>query len=376
MKVGIVGAGIGGLTTAIALSRVGIEAQVFERAPEFLELGAGITLWPNATRVLIDLGLGDALSRKGRRFERGFIRTPDGNLLSSSSPAASERQLNAPAIAIHRADLHALLADALPDHTVQLGAECQNVIEHADGIELQFANGAAQNFDVVVGADGIRSVIRRHVLGDVALRYSGYTAWRGVATRADVAETSETWGCGARFGIVPLADGRVYWFATKNTPPSSGRSSGQRKENPRQLFRQWHDPIGPLIEATPDDAILHNDIYDIPPLGQWSRGRTVLLGDAAHPTTPNLGQGACMAIESAYVLAGELTKGGDSSAAFQRYERRRMPRTARITNESWKIGRIAQIENRVACALRNLAVRLTPSSVAEKQILRIVSGNI
>src|SRR5262249_48152410 len=149
--------------------------------------------------------------------------------------------------------------------------------------------------------------VRKQLLGDMPLRYSGYTAWRGVAPYTlEQQGASESWGYGARFGLVPLAQGRTYWFATANTPEGGEERPGERKTEVRERVRGWHAPIEAVIESTQEDVLLRNDIFDRPPVTRWSEGRVTLLGDAAHPMTPNLGQGACQAIEDAVILASLL----------------------------------------------------------------------
>jgi FAD-dependent urate hydroxylase len=350
VRVTIIGAGIGGLTAAIALRRIGLDVRVFERAPRLGEVGAGITLWPNATRILFDLGVA-AIEKRSRRLGSMEIRSSDGRLLSRTTPDAIEEQLGAPAIALHRADLHAALVDALPREIIHLGAERLDV------------EGELQSADLVIGADGIRSSVRGYLFPDVRPRYAGYTGWRAI-TNHSATQVIETWGRGARFGIVPIGDGRVYWYATQNAKAGA--------TTPLPDFSEWHAPIAELVASTPAESILQNDIYDIEPMPKWSRGRVMLLGDSAHATTPNLGQGACMAIESAAVLAEELAS-RDVDAAIEAYEQRRIPRTARIATESWRIGSVGQLEGTVACAMRNFVARMMPASLTEKRLAELIA---
>jgi 2-polyprenyl-6-methoxyphenol hydroxylase-like FAD-dependent oxidoreductase len=371
----VVGGGIGGLTTAIALRRKGIEVSVYERASQPGEVGAGITLWPNATRALIDLGVATELIADARRFAFASIRKPDGSVISRNSPAAIERYFDAPCVAVHRADLHAALVAALPSDLLHGGAECISVESSASEGRVFFKDGRSDTADAITGADGIRSAVRAAILPHIRTRYAGYTAWRGIAQVGGIEETSETWGRGARFGIVPLSRDRVYWFATENAPAGTILSGEQRIPALLDRFGRWHEPISRLIESTNSEHLLRNDIHDIAPFSPWSSGRVVLLGDAAHPTTPNLGQGACMAIESAVALAEELG-GNEVDEAIRRYEMRRRKRTAEITNLLWRIGRMAQMENRAARALRNLALRAMPASISEKQIFSLLARPI
>jgi 2-polyprenyl-6-methoxyphenol hydroxylase-like FAD-dependent oxidoreductase len=182
---------------------------------------------------------------------------------------------------------------------------------------------------------------------------------------------AETWGCGARFGLVPMSDDRVYWYATRNAPADE-RETEPRKRELLRLFRGWPRPIEAVIGATDDAAILRNDICDRAPLSRWTHGRVTLLGDAAHPMTPNLGQGACQAIEDTVVLARCLVETDDVATALTAYEARRRDRTARIVTESWRLGRVAQWQHPLACRLRDALVRRVPVSVQLKRLQWIV----
>ncbi|HYO78411.1 MAG TPA: FAD-dependent monooxygenase, partial [Thermoanaerobaculia bacterium] len=284
MRITIIGGGIGGLTTAIAMRRAGHEVAVYERAAELREAGAGITLLPNAMRVLFDLGVGEAIASRGMHLQGAAIRSASGRVLGVTETASLERHFGAPTIALHRADLHAVLIEALPRDVIHLGAACTGVIAERDGAAVQFADGTSVQSDLVIGADGIHSAVRRHLFPSIQPRYSGYTGWRGVTRHAPIA-TSETWGRGARFGIVPIGHGRVYWFATQNAPAGTSRSAEETRAHLLDTFGEWHAPIRDLIASTPPDAILQNDIIDIAPFTTWNRHRVVLLGDAAHPTT-------------------------------------------------------------------------------------------
>jgi 2-polyprenyl-6-methoxyphenol hydroxylase-like FAD-dependent oxidoreductase len=367
----IIGGGIGGLCTAIALRQTGIDAIVYEQAEELAAAGAGLTLWANAIKALRKLGLADAVIKSGSKIRRAEIRTAGGRTLSRSESGELEQMFRDPTIAIHRADLHNILLSALPADAVRLNAQCVRVDERGDLAAVHFFDGRRDEADIVIGADGIHSIIRRQLFPGVQLRYSGYTAWRGVVATKDQSAlglTSESWGRGSRFGILRIDPERVYWFATANTPAGMKLTGPAGKADLQKRFAGWHHPIGLLIDSTPAETILQTDIYDFPPAKRWSSGRVVLLGDAIHPTTPNMGQGACMAIESSVVLARCLSEEPDITAAFNGYEALRMPRTAWITEQSWKIGRVGQLQNPLACAVRDLLVRVTPPARMKKML--------
>lgn len=374
-RVIIIGGGIGGLCAAISLRRMGLDVEVYEQAEELRMAGAGLTIWANAIKALRKLGLADRVIESGSKIDRGELRTYGGRVLSSTSTGELEERFGEPTIAIHRADLHEILLDALPQGTVRLNKRCERFEEDEENISVSFTDGEIARADLLVGADGIHSVVRRQLFPEVKLRYSGYTTWRGVVETRDEAalgKTSETWGCGARFGIVRIDRERVYWFSTANVEAGRRLSPDETRSFLMEYFKGWHHPVELLIKSTPAEHILHNDIYDIEPMKKWCRGRVALLGDSAHPTTPNMGQGACMAIESSLALARCLRLEDDLRESLRRYERERMPRTAWITEQSQRIGRIGQIENRLLCTLRDAFVQLAPDSLTLRQIQRAV----
>ena len=375
----IAGGGIGGLCAAIALRQLGVEVTVYEKVSSLGQVGAGLTLWPNAIKALARLGLGQPVIETGARIRHGEIRTSAGRVLAVLQSGRLEQRFGAPAIGIHRADLHRLLLAALPAGAVQLGVACEGFSQDETGVTVHLDGGQSDRAGLLIGADGIHSAIRRQMLPDLKLRYAGYTARRAVVespVEAALGVTLESWRCGSLFGIVRIDENRVYWFATANTPPGRTQSPAEHKAELRRRFRGWHSPIEPLIEATPAEAILHNDICDFKPIHQWRQGRVALLGDAAHPTTPNMGQGACMAIEDSIVLARALAGPGSLAGRLRRYETERMPRTAWITNQSWQIGRVAQWDHRFACAARDFIFSLISGKLTERQLEKAVGYEV
>ncbi|MFN8482648.1 MAG: FAD-dependent monooxygenase [Anaerolineae bacterium] len=357
----IIGGGIGGLTTAIALRRGGIDAQVYERAPELREVGAGLTLWANAVKALRRLGLADVVQAAGQPGLGGSIRTWRGDILTHIAAADLEARYGAANVAIHRADLQSVLLKALGDERVHLGAECTRFRQDETGVTAQFTDGREARADFLVGADGIHSVVRRQLFGQEKIRYSGYTAWRGVATVDESVVPPgagfEAWGRGRRFGVVPVGGGRVYWFATKNTRQNGKDAPAGRKAELLTLFRGWLAPVEALIEATDEAAILRNDIVDRKTIREWTNRRVTLLGDAAHPMTPNLGQGACQAIEDAVMLPQRLQAMDDVESGLRSYELRRLQRANFIVRVSRQVGNVAQWSLPGATDARNLMMR-------------------
>jgi 2-polyprenyl-6-methoxyphenol hydroxylase-like FAD-dependent oxidoreductase len=380
-RVIIIGGGIGGLSTALALRRVGIHSDVFEQADELREIGAGLSIWANALRALEPLGVAQRVQSLGSSIDRFEVRTHAGGTLSSLSFAALERKLGVPVgVIVHRADLLRELAAGLDQAHVYCGARCITIENKADGVIVRFADGREAFGDLLVGADGLHSAVRSQLHGPSKPRYAGYTCWRGVA-HLEVKHPApglsfETWGPGARFSVHHCGPGRLIWYATRNVSEGGVDSPVGRKADVQGTFQTWHPPIPEVIEATPGAEILRNDIVDRIPIVNWGRGRVTLLGDAAHPTTPNLGQGACQAIEDAVCLAASLGSNRDVATALRHYEQARQPRTAAITRESWRLGRICQWENPFGCWLRNRLTCWTPKAVSLRLIEKRVNHEL
>ena len=365
MRVIVVGGGIGGLAAAVGLRRAGHDVVVLERAPRIDPAGAGITLFANAMRALDRFGVREAVAQQGAPGKRSAILTSGGRRLADVPVDLLEGT-----IAVHRADLQAVLAEEAGE--VRLGVEVTAVEQDTDGVMARGANGTEERGDVLVGADGLNSAVRRTIV-DVRPRYAGYTAWRSVSPVAvDSGRLTEAWGVGERFGLVDIGRGRTYWFATKNAPEGQPDEPGGRKAEIMRRFSGWHEPIATVVEAADERAILRNDVYYLDPLPRWSEGRVVLLGDAAHATTPGVGQGAAQAIEDAVVLADELAHGGELPGALAAYESIRRPRTEAVLKMSRRVDKAAQLASPLGWRLRNAVVRRMPEQAHRRQLEPLV----
>ncbi|WP_051008056.1 FAD-dependent monooxygenase [Microbacterium yannicii] len=376
MRVAVVGAGIGGLCTAIGLQRAGAEVVVLERAPELKSVGSGLSVFPNGIAALDALGLGqqfrDITAADAARLDAGQ-RRPDGSWLARlPHDAVSGLRV------VHRAELHEMLVAGLQPATLHLGTTVSAISIDGKTVESLSANGAgtAEAFDVVVAADGINSAIRRSWPGDPGLRYSGYSSWRGVTSRPVdlLGAAGETWGRGLRFGMAPLRDGRVYWFAVATMP--ADEKVNDEYARVRELFGGWHAPIPALLDATDPAVVFRLPINDLAnPLSTFRRGRCVLLGDAAHAMTPDLGQGANQAMEDAATLTALLQPFAAQTAptadgvetALATYDQLRRARTQPIARRARTLGALAHVPSRTGVAFRNALMRLTPASALGKQ---------
>lgn len=370
----IIGAGIGGLATALALRQVGFEVKVLERVEEMKGLGAGLSLWANAVKALRRLGLDELVQAHNVLELGGGIYTSQGKQLALTSNRELERRFGAPTIAVHRAELQDVMLKTLGKDLVQLDHQLVKFEQDADKVTAHFANGQSLDGAVLIGADGLHSAVRAQLFGPEKPRYAGYSAWRGVVEKSHKEIMSgEFWGCGSRVGMVPLSQERVYWFATANAPEGAPDKPAGRKQELLERFGNWYPTIKEVIKATPEERILHNDIYDRPALKNWSVGRITLLGDAAHPMTPNMGQGACQALEDAVVLADCLKQASTIAEGLQLYQEKRLVRTSQIVKRSRQIGEVGQWANPLACWVRNTGVKLLPSNMQIKQLEPVLS---
>ena len=365
VRIVVVGGGIGGLSAAIALRRAGNEVVVLERAPRIDRVGAGITLFANAMRALDRLGVREAVAARGAAATRSAILTWDGRELTRVPADLLEGT-----IALHRGDLQAELAAAGGE--VRLGVEVTAVEQDDEGVVAVAADGSEERGELLVGADGLSSVVRRAIT-DVPVRYAGYTAWRGVSpVPVESGRLTESWGVGERFGLVDIGRGRTYWFATKNAPEGAPDEPQGRKAEIVRRFSGWHKPIAEVAQATDEGAILRNDVYYLELLPRWRAGRLVLVGDAAHATTPGVGQGAAQAIEDAVVLADRLAHSDELRSALAEYEAIRTPRAEVVLKMSRRADKAAQLASPLGWRFRNALVRRLPERAQRRQLEPLV----
>jgi 2-polyprenyl-6-methoxyphenol hydroxylase-like FAD-dependent oxidoreductase len=380
VKVIVIGAGVGGLSTAIALRRAGIAVSVFERRADAgaIASGGGFVLWNNAIRALRQLDLADAVTDAGATLELAEWYSPRGRPVASWPVGAISASVGEPAVGIRRPKLQSTLMRAVEPGVLDLGAECVGFSETDDGVVVRFSDGREETADALVGADGINSIVRSQLTGGwsepryagVAQRFAITTLPEGSAAAPKFVQIS---GRGVRFFTVPVGNDEVYWSSATRTPRRRSAAPVVPAEEKSRLlnrFSGWIEPVETLISGT-DDAAIHGwDVVDRDPIVRWGRGRATLLGDAAHPITPNLGQGACQAIEDAVVLARVLAGATDVPKALRAYEASRIRRANSFVRRSRMIGRVGRWSNPLACLARDNVARIAISGPVLRQHAR------
>lgn len=370
MRVIVVGAGIGGLAAAAALVRDGHQVLVLERRLDPAS-GAGISLWPNGLAALDAIGLGDRVRGASAPVGAATLRWCDGALLRNLPAQTLSEALGESPVVIRRGVLHAILTGALPPDTVRYGAAAIGSRMRGDGsMTVTDSSGDRLQADLVVAADGTRSRLARTFNAGLDHRYTGYTAWRGIAERPlDPVWAGEVFGRRTQFGLAPLPDGRTYWFATERV--AEGTAHPDELARVRLLADGWPEPIGAVLAATDPDSVTRTDLFDRRMARRWYDTRTVLIGDAAHPMRPHLGQGGCQALEDAATLAAALRATDGVDEALARYQRVRRRRVRGVVGRSRLIG---QAINSIAPAVSEhliRASRLIPDRVVMAHLTHI-----
>ncbi|MGE2723826.1 FAD-dependent oxidoreductase [Mycolicibacterium pulveris] len=371
-RIVVVGAGIAGLATTVALQRRGHDVTLVEERTD-TSSGAGISIWPNALAALDEFGLGDAVRAAGGRVTAGALRWRDGSWLRRPSPQRIVKALGEPLVVIRRSTLTAVLADALADGSLRTGVSAEALVPTGDGVRVALSNSTTLTADAVIGADGTHSMVARHLNGTLNNRYVGYTAWRGVAAHAiDPNVAGEVLGPAVEFGHVPLGPDHTYWFATERTP-EGGRAAQGELAYLRSRFAGWAEPIPQVLAATDPDEVLRNDLYDRDAARQWSRGPVLVVGDAAHPMRPHLGQGGCQGIEDAAILARFLDDPDDVAAAFARFVAFRRPRVRSVMRESRLIGAVVNLRPALLSTLASRASVLVPEWALTRHLAAVAA---
>jgi len=366
-KITIIGAGIAGLTTAIALNQKGFEVEIYESTEEFKEAGSGINLAINAMQVLKRLGIYDDIRAHGHHTQSMNVRSKNLGYLTRARLSEFETDYNVQAVAIHRSTLHEVLLNHIGDTKIHLNKKLKSIIKDIDTTVLTFEDETVRFTDIVIGADGIHSAVRKTIFKNTTLRDAKQICWRGIST-AKIGtqfkgELNEIWDRGKRFGFVHINDEQIYWFGLMDKDTFY-------KNNPdvTEVFSNYNPTVQAIIRHTPKDKIIQGEIWDLQPLDIWYKDAICLVGDACHATTPNLGQGAVQAIESAYVLSNCLNEEPTAKEAFEAYQNIRIDKAKHVINTSWKIGKLAQSNNKIVCLLRDFLLRLIPNQVMKNKL--------
>ena len=355
----IVGAGIGGLSAAIALERAGFEATVYEQADEIRPLGAGLSIWPNGVRALRALGLDSLVDDPDLTVGNGAIRRADGSVIAEFDPGVFAERWRESLLGLHRAALHAALLERIDPDRIILGARVDGL--GTDG-RLRISSDEV-SADLIVGADGLNSVIRESILGDGDPVDSGVVAYRGVASWDGAVPNGEWWGDRGVAGLLSLPGRKVYWYLAHRGDVGL----------PASYAGDYAEPLPQIVAATEPSAVLTHRLYDREPVDSWSRGNAVLLGDAAHPVLPFLGQGACAALEDAVALGEAMGSADDVTQAIERYEQIRMPRAKSLQRGSRQAAKVALAGSGFAGRVRNFALSHVPDGARLRQFDRYVS---
>jgi 2-polyprenyl-6-methoxyphenol hydroxylase-like FAD-dependent oxidoreductase len=367
-KIAIVGGGISGLATALALKRIGLTVSIYEKKAENSKTGSGIALGSNALKALHYLGVLPQIQERGISSNQYIIFDNHGKPITTLHSEQTDYPLYT---FIHRTDLIDILLNALSAEHIFYNKKLVFFTTNHKKSQLFFEDGTIVNTDYLLACDGIHSAIRDQLFPNKHLRYAGYTCWRGVVENYHQHSPqfySETWGPKGRFGIIPLSNNRLYWYALKNGEPNDIRLQEWKTDELLNNFSDYHHPIPHIIKNTLDENVSRRDIYDLEPLFHYVYDRILLLGDAAHATTPNLGQSACLAIEDAVFLAKCKEQEKHLEAALTCFERIRLSRTKKVVQESWMFGKIAQIDNPFICSVRNVVMKWTPASFHQSRL--------
>jgi 2-polyprenyl-6-methoxyphenol hydroxylase-like FAD-dependent oxidoreductase len=364
----VIGGGIGGLTAAIALRQMGFPTAVYERSPELLEVGAAISIMANATRVLKRFGLLEKLLEHGEILADGVIQPNDGGPLKPPMKIPTD----VPGILIHRADLQHTLLSSVSRECLHLGKELVEIKQDSAGVTAIFADGSEARGSLMIASDGLNSSARRLLFNDGPPLYRGYQCWRGVNPDARLDTVAEVLGRGVRMGLIPMGRRGAAWWICANESEHQ-EDGADVKAKLLGLLHDFHSSNRELISGTPVSAIRKSAIYDRPAARGWSTGRVLLIGDAAHPTTPNLGQGGGMAIEDAALISRCLDHFPDHVTAFRRFEELRFPRVKKIVDQSRTWGVMGQWSNPLACWFRNKLLASLPNSGLVKQLLEVMN---
>lgn len=371
----IIGAGIAGLNLAIGLQKRNIPFLICEAAPFVKGIGAGFGLAANAMKAFEYLGIENEVTAIGKPLKGLQVLDAKANAIIAGTPRSISADYTQN-YAIHRADLHQLLLHKIDSAYILTNHKLVDIhIQHKTAV---FENGSKIAFTFLIGADGIHSEVRQKIFPDSSLRYSGYTCWRAVVKddMAQMFESFETWGKKGRFGMTPLTDNRIYWYACINTPLYETKVRNYTISDLQNNFATYHQQIQKVLKVTQPQQLMRHDLFDLKPLKKYTQGNILLIGDAAHATTPNLGQGAGMAVEDVATLLFLIDKGFDFTKIAALYNKSRVSRCKNIVQKSNILGKIAQLNNPLLIPIRNFMFRNMPTAINHRQMQSILQFSL
>jgi len=342
-NVAIIGAGLGGLATAIALRKQGIDVRVYEKAKQFLPAGAGLGLFPNGLKFLeaIDPDLVKAVYNSGCPLSKVIVKNIDGATIKSNPTDKIKEKYGHTIVTVWWSRLQQILASFLPDNIINLNYRCVGFKQNNEEVEIYFENGKTAKADLLIGADGINSAVRKHLIGDVEPRYLNTMSWRAVIkSKNELINPHEIVRIVSDrqfIFLINVGDNYLCWTTRKFAPECNlSANNNEMKSRILKDLENWAEPIRKLIEITEAEKIFEAPLFDRLPLTSWSKNRVTLLGDAAHPMSPSGGQGANSAFEDAWVLAQCLSRASNLENALNMYEKERIDRTTKIQNFSFQ----------------------------------------
>jgi 2-polyprenyl-6-methoxyphenol hydroxylase-like FAD-dependent oxidoreductase len=421
MKIIIIGAGIAGLTAAIALKKRGFQVHLYEAAPELLPIGAGIVMASNAMQIFQKLDFADEIKQAGNVLSQFGVGNHKGRYLSRIKIDEIERKFGQPTVAIHRGILQQVLKKQLDLLTQSKPVELPTILlgkklikieenqkanqkQNQDKVVAHFEDGTSAEGDILIGADGVRSVTRKLLWGEQRIRQSGQACWRGIVNGRlgkvsnsseelpDARNTLELWGKtgGKRVAMIQVNADQIYFFYTEKANPTyttdSLKDPRTEKDNENSLLhvleglKEFPSYYSEVIGKAKPEHIYHDDLWDLLPLQTWHKDRVLLIGDAAHASTPNLGQGGCQAVEDAWYLSELFAKNFSANASpdssvieksFADFEVMRRPKINFVVNTSWQIGKLSNFGGFIGHRIRNFLLKITPDFITEKQFEKL-----
>ncbi len=366
MNISIIGGGIGGLTLGNVLKQHNIDFKIYEGAPEIKPVGAGIAMAGNAMQIFDKLGLKEKTENAGTKMHALIITDKNLKTISKTDVLQLESKYNVCNIAIHRAELQKVLSENISDNII-LNKRLEK-IEKKENYHLTFEDKTEIESEIIFGADGVKSLVRNQIFKSGQIREAKQKCWRGIL-KTEIPEkyshnAYEIWGKGKRFGFVKIKENTLYWYALVNEKFYS------KDIDLIETFKEFHPDVLKMIDKTSKENIILNDIIDLKPMRKWTAENLCLIGDSAHATTPNMGQGGCQAVEDAYIIGKLLENEKDWNQVFHQFEKIRKSKVNHIVKTSWMLGKVAQWEN--LTGLRNFVFRNMPESVNQKQMEKIL----